>query len=101
MFAAFYYVFFPLVVARTLTSRFDGKIFTGQYWAKEEEYLPFYRYRRSLMYLMAIAIPCAARRKFPGFDFRPHVGPAMVFAARFHVFAIAYAIVACIAIKLR
>ncbi len=100
LFAAFYYLLFPLAMARTLTKRFDGVLYSGQFWAPQEEYLPFYGYRRTLVYSMAIAIPWAARRKFPGFDFAPHVSPMLVNACRFQVFCAFYACVAAIAIQL-
>lgn len=99
-FAVIFYLVFPLAMTRTLTRRFDGRLFSGQYWASAEEYLPFYGFRRSLIYAMAIAIPWVARRVFPGFDFDPHVGRTLTYACRFQVFCALYACIAGIAVLL-
>jgi hypothetical protein len=79
--ALLYFLLAPLVLGRTLLRRFDGDLFTPTYWQSIEQVLPFYRYRRAMMYLGMLGWTRFARHRFPGYDFRRKSSPGLRLAS--------------------
>lgn len=72
-----YFLLAPWVLKRALLGRYDRELFTPTYWQSIEEVLPFYRYRRAMLYLGVLGWPRLARRRFPGYDFGPKATPLL------------------------
>lgn len=80
-----YFLLAPLFLRRALLERFDRDLFTTAYWQSIEEVLPFYGYRRAMIYLGALGFPVIARRRFPGYDFDPRSTPGLRLASWIYV----------------
>lgn len=85
--AAFYFLLTPLILRRTLLHRFDGDLFRTEHWQSVEELFPLYRYRRAMIYLGVLGWPGLARRRFPGYDFRPKSTPMLRLLSRLYLSA--------------
>ena len=90
---------YPLVLTfflmKYVTGLFDADLFNDRYWKKDAEnsfLIPSYRFRRAYLYLVGIGSHWAARRRFPGYEFRGKVPSALVPFCVLHVFSMFYVV---------